>query len=125
MIWGDLRASCLRNASTRLLCVSGFVVRLQQLGVRPKAAADCVVHTGGPRLRFIYLGIEAGTQETRQDSDPAFKTADITENITLLWHIRSFKWELEKPSAAELVYWDTFTFCSWKSTFRFFQMATL
>lgn len=32
-------------------------------------------------LRFIYLGMEAGTQETQQDSDIALEAADITGNI--------------------------------------------
>lgn len=103
MIWGDLKPFCLHNASIRLLCVSGFVVRLLQLGVRPKVAEDCVVHTSSPCLRYIYLGMEIGTQETRQNSDLVFKTADITENI-ILWHINSIKWVWGKNSVAELEY---------------------
>lgn len=34
-------------------------------------------------LRFIYLGTEAGTQETQQESDVALEAADITGNIKL------------------------------------------
>lgn len=46
-------------------------------------------------LRFIYLGMEAGTQETLQDSDFVLEAADITGNIKLLCHICSLKWKLD------------------------------
>lgn len=46
-------------------------------------------------LRFIYLGMEAGTQETQQDSKLALEAADITGNIKLLCRIRSLKWKLD------------------------------
>lgn len=46
-------------------------------------------------LRFIYLGMEAGTQETQQDSNLALEAADITGNIKLLCHISSLKWKLD------------------------------
>lgn len=46
-------------------------------------------------LRFIYLGTEAGTQETRQDSLPALEAADITGNIKLVCHVRGLKWKLD------------------------------
>lgn len=44
-------------------------------------------------LRFIYLGMEAGTQETQQDSDLMLEAADITGNIKLLFS--SSKWKLD------------------------------
>lgn len=46
-------------------------------------------------LRFIYLGTEAGTQETQQDSDLALEAADIAGNIKLLCHISNLKWKLD------------------------------
>ena len=46
-------------------------------------------------LRFIYLGMEAGTQETQQDSEVALEAADITGHIKLLCCISSLKWKLD------------------------------
>ena len=46
-------------------------------------------------LRFIYLGMEAGTQETQQDSNLALEAADIAGNIKLLCHISNLKWKLD------------------------------
>ena len=78
----------------RLLSVSVSVVELLQLDVDPKAALGLMwVTPAATGLRFVYLGMEAGTQETQQESNTELEAADITGNIKLLCYIsRSGNW---------------------------------